>query len=73
MNTSTFLTPQEIVDLTNRVLPSAQARVLNAMGIEHKVRPDGTVAILRKHIDKVFDGLPDDITNKADIPDWASA
>jgi hypothetical protein len=53
---STFLQPAEIVDLTKRTVRPAQVRVLKAMGIEHRVRPDGSVAILRAHITKVFDG-----------------
>lgn len=56
MTTTTFLTSEEIQALTERSVRSAQVRVLKAMGIEHRVRPDGSVAILRAHIEKVFDG-----------------
>ena len=51
-----FLSDAEVRALTNRKVRPAQVKVLNAMGIEHRVRPDGSVAILRNHIDKVFDG-----------------
>lgn len=57
MMTDTFLSYEEIQALTQRKVRSAQVRVLKAMGIEHRVRPDGSVAILRAHITKVFDGL----------------
>jgi integrase len=45
--TDTFLSYEEIQALTHRKVHSAQVRVLKAMGIEHRVRPDGSVAILR--------------------------
>jgi hypothetical protein len=54
--TDTFLSFEEIQALTHRKVHGAQVRALKAMGIEHRVRPDGSVAILRAHITKVFDG-----------------
>ena len=56
MTTDTFLAREEITGLTNRVQRTAQVKALNSMGIEHKVRPDGSIAILRDHITKVFGG-----------------
>jgi hypothetical protein len=29
-------------------------RVLRAMGVEHRVRPDGSVAVARAHIERIF-------------------
>lgn len=46
---TTFLDPDEVKDLTDKTRRPSQVKVLNAMGIEHKVRPDGSVAILRAH------------------------
>jgi hypothetical protein len=54
--TDTFLSYEEIQSLTHRKVRTAQVRALKTMGIEHRVRPDGSVAILRAHITKVFDG-----------------
>jgi hypothetical protein len=54
--TNLFLEPSEIEGLTSRVRRSAQVKAIRAMGIEHKVRPDGSVAILRDHVNSVFDG-----------------
>lgn len=51
--TDTFLSFKEIQALTQRKVRTAQVRVLKAMGIEHRVRPDGSVAILRSHITKL--------------------
>jgi hypothetical protein len=71
MATNTFLDPEEIVALTNRKVRTAQVRALKSMGIEHRVRPDGSVAILRNHITKVFDGVPDSPSKqKIARPNW---
>ena len=56
MATDTFLSEEEIRSLTNKRPRNAQVRALRTMGIEHRVRPDGSVAVLRAHIFKVFDG-----------------
>ncbi|PKO70693.1 MAG: hypothetical protein CVU22_00915 [Betaproteobacteria bacterium HGW-Betaproteobacteria-16] len=55
----TFLDLFEIHSLTARTRRHAQVKVLRSMGIEHKVRPDGGIAVLRAHIAKVFDGGAD--------------
>lgn len=72
MTTDTFLVAEEVQSLTNRIKRSSQVKVLKALGIEHRVRPDGSVAILRAHITKIFDGNPD--TDKAKqaraTPNW---
>ena len=40
------LTDAQLIDITGKVRPSAQARVLQAMGIPFRRRPDGKVVIL---------------------------
>ncbi|WP_370634329.1 DUF4224 domain-containing protein [Methylophilus sp. Leaf408] len=40
--------------LTGNKRSDAQARSLNHMGIEHKSRPDGSVVVLRAHVEKVL-------------------
>ena len=72
MSTDTFLAREEIHGLTNKMTRSAQVRALNSMGIEHRVRPDGSVAILRDHISKIFGGVPDSIrkSTKTNEPNW---
>lgn len=49
-----FLTDVEIEELTQRQRRPAQARVLAFMGIEHRLRPDGSVAVLRSHVERVL-------------------
>ena len=56
--TPMFLRSEEIVALTNRQRSTAQARALRTMGIEHRIRPDGTVAILRSHVEHLLGYSP---------------
>lgn len=71
MATDTFLSNEEVLALTQRKVRPAQVKALKSMGIEHKVRPDGSVAILRSHITKVFDGDPDTRkSTKQAVPNW---
>lgn len=49
-----FLTHDELVDLTNKQRRDAQIRALRYMGIEHRIRPDGSVAVLRVHVEQLL-------------------
>ena len=49
-----FLDDDELIKLTQRTRWAAQARVLTFMGIEHRRRPDGSIAVLRAHVEKLF-------------------
>lgn len=51
-----FLTPEELVELTHAKRSNAQVRALCMMGIEHKQRPDGSVVVLRAHVERLFGG-----------------
>jgi hypothetical protein len=51
-----MLSPDELFELTHRTRPSAQMRALRYMGIECRVRPDGSVAVLRLHVEAVLGG-----------------
>ena len=50
----TFLTRDEVRELTGRIRRKTQASVLHWLGIEHKTRPDGTLIVLRAHVDHLF-------------------
>jgi hypothetical protein len=54
MNESMFLDDEELTGLTGKRRNSARGRVLNGLGIQHKIRPDGSIAVLRAHVDRVF-------------------
>ena len=47
------LTESEIQQITNRQRPTAQARMLAAMGIRHKVRPDGSLLVFRSAVERL--------------------
>jgi len=49
-----FLTSEEIKELTGLQRYTAQARALAKMGIEYKVRPNGSIVVLRSHVEKQF-------------------
>lgn len=66
-----FLTEEEIKDLTQRVQHQAQAKMLNALGLTHKVRSDGSLLVLRSHVEKELGGAPA-ARSKAKVvePNW---
>ncbi|MES2126688.1 MAG: DUF4224 domain-containing protein [Pseudomonadota bacterium] len=68
-----FLTQDDLRELTNRIHHSKQALVLRSMGIEHRIRPDGTVAVLRQHVEQVL-GVVTESRKKAAAaePDWGA-
>ena len=51
-----FLSSKEIQELTGRKHRTAQVETLRGMGVEHRLRPDGSIVILRSHIERLFDG-----------------
>lgn len=73
MSDEMFLTPQQVAKLTNRTRSDAQVRALRFMGIEHKVRADNTVAVLREHVREVFGVDPSSAQAEKEIePDWSA-
>ena len=67
-----ILTHNELVELTGRRVKTAQVRVLRFMGIEHKLRPDGSVAVLRAHVDQAM-GAHDNTKRPVDFePNWSA-
>lgn len=49
-----FLSDEEIAEMTGRQRKPAQSRVLTFMGIEHKLRPDGSITVLKSHVERIF-------------------
>lgn len=69
--TDLFLTSDEVADLTGRTRRDAQACALRSMGIEHRVRPNGTVAVLRAHVEMLLGGASRaGVKIKTTTPDW---
>ena len=69
--TALFLTTAELRELTGRTRRDAQASALRYMGIEHKIRPDGSVAVLRTHVEKLMGGENTASTPREMEPNWA--
>lgn len=68
-----FLTHDELEELTGKQRGYAQVRVLRLMGINHRVRADGSVAVLKSHVEKIFDGK-EQIPVMVNIePNWNAA
>ena len=44
------LSPDELIELTGKQRRSAQAKVLTALAIPFRVRPDGSLLVLRAHV-----------------------
>ena len=75
MHQSMFLTPEEIADLTGRSRRDAQAKVLALMGVEHRLRPDRSIVVLRAHVEKLLGGVtadPPRLDKKKCEPNWAA-
>jgi hypothetical protein len=45
-----ILTPDELAALTKKRRPTAQAKVLDHLGIPSRQRPDGTLVVLHAHV-----------------------
>ena len=67
-----FLTTEQITELTGRKTHKSQRAVLNHLGIEHKVRPDGSLVVLRSHVEKSLGGNSDSVKLKAPEPNWSA-
>jgi hypothetical protein len=49
-----FLDPQELIELTGRHRRETQKQALRFLGIEHRVRADGKILVLRAHVERQF-------------------
>lgn len=52
---STFLTKEEVAQMTGRVQRAAQTRELTHMGVIRKLRADGYVLVLRAHVEQLLE------------------
>ena len=68
-----FLTLAELRELTGKIQRNAQACALRSMGIEHKLRPDGSVAVLRSYIEQTLGLNEPKVRNIKPIePNWSA-
>ena len=45
-----ILSPDELKQLTQKKQSTSQREVLNFMGIDHRIRPDGSVVVLEEDL-----------------------
>lgn len=67
-----FLSEDELASLTHKRRKDAQQKELRFMGIDFRLRSDGSIAVLREHIVKEFGGN-EEIKLKQNIrvePNW---
>ncbi|MGO4379654.1 DUF4224 domain-containing protein [Pseudoduganella sp. RAF19] len=68
-----FLDSDEVRELTDRIQRAAQAKVLRSMGIEHRARPDGSLAVLRAHVEQVLGvGATTSRKKQSSEPNWGA-
>lgn len=68
-----FLTDDELFGLTGAKRRESRVRALRAMGIEHRLRPDGHVIVLRSHVETLLGGAAGSIVAVAGTePDWSA-
>lgn len=65
-----FMTEQDLKQLTHRSYAKAQQAVLDSWGVLYKVRPDGSLCVLRSHIEQVLGGEPVEKKRKPITPDF---
>jgi hypothetical protein len=53
-----LLTNAELVELTRMRRQAAQRRVLDAIGVPYRMRPDGSLVVLRAAVDLALGGVP---------------
>jgi hypothetical protein len=69
-----FLTKDEIAEMTGRVQRRAQARDLNALGVTHKIRADGSLLVLRLHVEQLLGARIKAKSERPDFtPNWDAA
>jgi hypothetical protein len=67
-----FLNDEEIEQLTEKKRHSTQRKILNALGVSHKVRPNGTLVVLRAHVEKLLGGHIAGPAKKEPEPNWGA-
>lgn len=70
-----FLTQNQLIELTGFKRSGAQLRALRYLGIEHKRRVDGSLVVLKAHVEQALGLLTTDKTlnkPKKATPNWSS-
>ncbi|CAD6548811.1 hypothetical protein LMG28727_04895 [Paraburkholderia kirstenboschensis] len=68
---SMFLTDDDLTELTSKRRNSLRIHALNSMGVQHKIRPDGSIVVLRAHVERLFGEKPSKPEEPTWEPDWS--
>lgn len=69
-----FLDEDEVKQLTKRIQHQAQAKMLRSLGLTFKIRSDGSLLVLRAHVEKELGGASDGKRIKKEVePNWDMA
>lgn len=64
------LTRDELIQITGKKHRDAQLRVLVALGIDYKERPDGEILVLRTLVEKALGAKRAAERKRRNEPDW---
>lgn len=70
-----FLTQSQLIELTGFKRSGAQLRALRYLGLEHRQRADGSLVVLKSHVEQALGLLTADKTSnkpKKATPNWSS-
>jgi hypothetical protein len=67
-----ILTDEQLVALTKKKHRDAQVRVLVALGVTHKVRPDGSILVSEVHVERLLGGVANAKVRAPAEPNWAA-
>jgi hypothetical protein len=67
-----ILSEAELSELTNKVRRDAQVKALRHMGLEHRIRPDGSVVVLKAHVERELGLRHDQNVIKETEPNWSN-
>ena len=65
-----ILSQSQLFELTRKKRSSSQADVFNSMGIEHILRPDGSIVVSQLHLEQVLGVALTSQSNKVKEPNW---
>ncbi|MDA8256317.1 MAG: DUF4224 domain-containing protein [Betaproteobacteria bacterium] len=67
-----ILDPDELQALTDRSQHRAQRRILDALGITSRTRPDGSLVVLRAHVEEVLGLSSGGKVPESPEPNWSA-
>lgn len=67
-----ILTHEQLIALTGRSRKDAQVKNLRFMGIEYRLRPDGSIAVSSAHVEQVLGFVaPKEARRESFEPNWS--